>query len=300
MTEALPETAAVEDFLVRVHAADPGGTPRLFGAWCTEDGRSSYQVLMDQLAPAGTPRVLDLACGDGYLIEGLRERAPGLVALGVDLSPAELLQGRARLGAAAGVLLVRGRAQALPLEDACVDAVVSHMALMLMPEIEAVLAEVARVLRPGGRLLAVVGTGTREAAFYPEFLARLRAAREAEGVPPCRLGDPRTRELEGLRRLLLDVTGLRDFRSLDFTVGTRGTPEEIWAAVGEMYDVLMLSPEGRARVREEMLEALRARHVEADGRVPCRFGLRLVSGVRQGRCRLDSRRPDSGTWSETV
>ncbi|MGW4079156.1 class I SAM-dependent methyltransferase [Streptomyces asiaticus] len=88
--------------------------------------------------------------------------------------------------------------------DGSFDACVSHMALMLMGEIEQVAAEVARVLCPGGVLACVVGGGAVGGESYERFLGLLR--RTIEEVPAARripaLGDRRTRSRDGLDEVL--------------------------------------------------------------------------------------------------
>jgi len=92
--------------------------------------------------PAGA-RVLDLGCGTGATVARLR--AGGLAAAGLDCSTALLGQARTRR-----VPLLAGRAQTLPLAGACLDAVFCECVLSAAGEPEATLAEIARVLRPGG------------------------------------------------------------------------------------------------------------------------------------------------------
>lgn len=155
---------AAERFLADFHDRLPGGSSLAFGALAVEDAHghphaSPYHALVDRLraAEADLPPgpLVDLACGDGHLLALLASSTDrGRPLLGVDFSAGELAAARARLGAA--VPLHQARAQALPLADASVAVITCHMALMLMAEPEAVVAELRRVLRPGGRLLAVV------------------------------------------------------------------------------------------------------------------------------------------------
>jgi demethylmenaquinone methyltransferase/2-methoxy-6-polyprenyl-1,4-benzoquinol methylase len=90
--------------------------------------------------------VVDVGCGTGDL--ATLAAAGGARAVGVDFAPAMLARARGR-----GAALVRGDAAALPLRRACADAVTCGFALRNVVEIDAVLAEAARVLRPGGRLV---------------------------------------------------------------------------------------------------------------------------------------------------
>lgn len=99
--------------------------------------------------------VLDLGCGAGTdLLLAARRIGPTGTAIGVDMTDAMIA--RAREGAAAaglGNVSVRaGQATALPVDDASIDVVISNGVINLVPEKEAVLAELARVVRPGGRL----------------------------------------------------------------------------------------------------------------------------------------------------
>ncbi|OIO00941.1 MAG: hypothetical protein AUJ49_08860 [Desulfovibrionaceae bacterium CG1_02_65_16] len=90
--------------------------------------------------------VLDLGCGRGATAKLLAARGGGVLAL--DPSPALLAWAGGR-----GVSRILGRAQAVPLANASVDAVFCECVLSVTGEPDAVLAEVARVLKPGGRLV---------------------------------------------------------------------------------------------------------------------------------------------------
>lgn len=97
-------------------------------------------------------RLLDIGTGTGRMIELLAPRARA--ALGIDRSPEMLRLARAKL-AAAGLPAEVRRADmyALPVEDAAADTVVLHQVLHFADDPAAALAEAARVLAPGGRLL---------------------------------------------------------------------------------------------------------------------------------------------------
>ena len=104
---------------------------------------------------------LDVGCGPGNVTGSLaRAAGPGGLGLGVDISGPMLARAvRAQAGPQVGFL--RADAQRLPLRDQTVDAVVSVAVVMLVPDPVAALAEMARVLRPGGRLAVMVPTTGR-------------------------------------------------------------------------------------------------------------------------------------------
>lgn len=108
--------------------------------------------------PAGVT-VLDLACGTGDLSRACKRR--GHHVIGLDFSLGMLSENHA------GADMIQGDASALPIEDRSIDAVVCGYGLRNFTDAPRVLAEVARVLRPGGRLAIL------EIAVPPPGLLRL-------------------------------------------------------------------------------------------------------------------------------
>jgi SAM-dependent methyltransferase len=99
--------------------------------------------------------VLDLGCGAGTdLLIAAQMTGPSGRVIGVDMTPA-MLERAAASARAMGVEKVElheALIESLPLADASVDVVISNGVLDLVPDKDAVLAEIDRVLRPGGRL----------------------------------------------------------------------------------------------------------------------------------------------------
>jgi ubiquinone/menaquinone biosynthesis C-methylase UbiE len=128
--------------------------------------RQILPLITEQLA--GARRALDLGCGEGQVTRALLERAGVVRVAGVDPSAAQLANARAAGRAADGQppAYVRACGEALPFGDASFDAVVCCLAIEHTDDPDAVLAEVARVLEPGGRFLLLVnhpmfqGTGS--------------------------------------------------------------------------------------------------------------------------------------------
>ena len=100
-------------------------------------------------------RVLDVACGPGIVVEALARSAGEVV--GCDITPEMLEKARERC-AKAGLTNARftpGRAEALPFPDASFDVVVSRSAVHHFPDPPAAFREMARVVKPGGRVITV-------------------------------------------------------------------------------------------------------------------------------------------------
>ena len=99
--------------------------------------------------------VLDLGSGGGIdVLLAARRVAPGGTAYGLDMTD-EMLTLARRNAAEAGVenaTFVKGEIEAIPLPDASIDVVISNCVINLSTEKPRVFAEIARVLRPGGRL----------------------------------------------------------------------------------------------------------------------------------------------------
>ncbi|MER5860953.1 methyltransferase domain-containing protein [Streptomyces sp900105245] len=265
--------AAQEAFLQAFHAERPAVTAEAFGGGRAPDGRSSYQLLCDRVA--GRRRVLDLGCGDGLLLE-LLAREEGRRLAGLDLSPQSLALARRR-PALSGAALAKGRAQTLPFADDSFDACVSHMALMLMGEIEQVAAEVARVLSPGGVLACVLGGGAVGGEAYERFLGLLR--RTVEEAPASRripaLGDRRTRSREGLDEVLAPA----GFAAVDWEtvpLDLSGPVAQVWAAVSGLYDLGPLDRAAVERLRTAFLAEVRD-ITAPDGIVPCAFRIHVAT-----------------------
>jgi arsenite methyltransferase len=100
-------------------------------------------------------RIVDVGCGGGIdsLIAGRMVGLSGHV-IGVDMTPAMLAKARASATAAhlSNVEFREGFGEALPVDDEWADVVISNGVLNLMPDKDAALRDMARVLKPGGRL----------------------------------------------------------------------------------------------------------------------------------------------------
>ncbi|ETW95150.1 MAG: hypothetical protein ETSY1_31800 [Candidatus Entotheonella factor] len=145
-----------------------------------------HRWVFDQLAVPPTSRILELGCGAGELWWQNRERLPlGWAILLSDFSPGMLQEAQRKLRPCSrsfGWLMAD--AQQIPLADASVDAVMANHMLYHVPDLPRCMAEIQRVLKPGGRLYA--------ATNGPRHLQQLRELHQRFGnreqAPDATLG----------------------------------------------------------------------------------------------------------------
>lgn len=141
----------------------------------TRGGKPRAEAAADavrSLVPGGT--LVDVACGTGLVTRELARR--GLRVFGVDASP-----GMARM-AGGRVPVVIGDSRRLPLADASADAVSLIWLLHLVPDARPILAECARVLRPGGVLVTTVDKAAAYGDDLDPLLAPYRTATDEAGL----------------------------------------------------------------------------------------------------------------------
>ncbi len=115
------------------------------------------RAMVDQIVPAPGNVVLDVASGTAGVALQLASRTRARV-VGLDLTEHMLRRGKANVTAAGQtdrISLVAGRAEQIPLPDASVDALTFTYLLRYVDDPQATLAELARVVRPGGRVASL-------------------------------------------------------------------------------------------------------------------------------------------------
>ncbi len=125
--------------------------------------------LLDALGDVRTKTIVDIAGGDGYWAAQLRKR--GAHAVAIDLAMAKLKRGRT-LPSPPG--LVRGDALLLPFPDASADGAMSMCAIEHFDDAAAALAEMARVVKPGG-ILSMSADTLSDEGDWPELSTGHRA-----------------------------------------------------------------------------------------------------------------------------
>jgi len=118
---------------------------RSMGRW----SRMAGEILIDWLGLPPGLRWIDVACGNGAFTELLVQSCQPVDVQGIDVSEGQLSYARERLAGQA-VTFHQGNAQALPFEDDEFDAAAMALAINLVPDNAKAVAEMARVVRPGG------------------------------------------------------------------------------------------------------------------------------------------------------
>lgn len=116
----------------------------------TSDGRDPSTVALDEIRDLDPGRVLEVGCGTGAFAARVLDALPGVDLVATDQSPRFV-----ELTAARGVPARLADVQSLPFADAAFDLVAAMWMLYHVPDLQRGLAEVRRVLRPGGTFVAV-------------------------------------------------------------------------------------------------------------------------------------------------
>jgi SAM-dependent methyltransferase len=237
--------------------------------------------LLDAAAVTRGSRVLDVATGPGYVAAGAAGR--GAAAIGVDVAEGMLALAR-RLHPQ--LEFTRGDAEALPFEDGSFDAVVANFLLLHVGRPEQVASELARVLRPGGRVALTVWDLPDRARFIGVLVDAIAAA---GATPPADMpvGPPIFRFADDAQFAgLLDGAGLEDVgvETIAF-IHREPSADALWR--GLMGGTVRVSAQiaGQAtdmqlRIREAFDGIVEAHRGDADLELP--VSVKLASGCKSG------------------
>jgi SAM-dependent methyltransferase len=235
------------------------------------------ETLLDAAGVGAGTRVLDVGTGTGTAALAAGARGARVSAVDADA-------GMVAAARSAGVDARIGVLPELPYADAEFDAVVGNFVLNHVGRPRTALAELRRVLRPGGTTALTVWAGGRQSGM--ELLGR--ACEAAGAVPPDHL--PRLapeedfgRTAEGLAALLAEA-GLADVRCAEVVWEHRPSAEEWWSGAAAGIGTIGLivtsqSPATVVRIRREY-DRLAAEFADGEGRLVLPYTALLGSGRR--------------------
>jgi SAM-dependent methyltransferase len=232
---------------------------RAMGGW----SRLAGEVFLDWLAPAPGLRWLDVGCGSGAFTELVVQRCAPREAHGVDPSEAQLAFARAR-PAARVARFHHGDALALPFEPMRFDVAAMALVIFFVPEPAKGVAEMVRVVRPGGLVAAyawdILGGG------FP--FAPIGAELRAFGHPPPLPPSVAASRMDALRELWSGA-GLQAVTTREITVQRSFTDfEDFWNNSTITGSIRPTIAGMTAADRETLRARLRARlPADAEGRI---------------------------------
>jgi SAM-dependent methyltransferase len=231
-------------------------------------------VLLDEVAAGAGVRLLDLGCGPGTITAAAAAR--GARATGCDLAAGMLALARARHPTAT---FVQADAEELPFPDASFDAAVGGFILNHLPAPDRAVAELARVLAPGGHVAVAVWERPARNRLLGELTDAVRDAGVAvRGALPTGPDPYRFAGHEEMRAVLTDA-GLRDAEARTIALTHRSPDvDALWDGLlggsARISTVLAAEPpEVQARVRASF-----AARVAPDGG-PVTLAAEVVVGV---------------------
>jgi SAM-dependent methyltransferase len=249
---------------------DGAAYERYMGKWSQLAG----DAFLDWLAPKPGLRWLDVGCGNGAFTEMLVERCAPVSVQGVDPSEAQLAYARTR-PALRGAEFRPGDAMALPFQGGTFDAAVMPLVICFVPDPAQGVAEMARVVCPGG-IVTAYGWDLDGGGFpYEALWAEMRAMGVAVPQPPS----PGASRIDALRDLWTGA-GLQAVETRELTVRrTFADFDDYWTivhggpSVGRGLAAMAAEDVARLKVR------MRARlPVDAAGRITCSARANAVKG----------------------
>ena len=249
---------------------DGAAYERYMGKWSQLAG----EIFLDWLAPKPGLRWLDVGCGNGAFTEMLLERCAPVSVEGIDPSVAQLAYARTRPASRIAQFLL-GDAMALPFPDDAFDAAVMPLVIFFVPEPAKGIAEMARVVCPGGSVSAYAWDMLGGGFPYEALWAEMRAMGAAVPLPPS----PDASRIDAMRDLWTGA-GLEAVETREITVQwTFADFDDYWTTIlggpSVGRGLATMAPEDLALLQARMRARLPA---DASGSITCSAQANAVKG----------------------
>jgi ubiquinone/menaquinone biosynthesis C-methylase UbiE len=249
---------------------DGAAYERYMGKW----SRLAGETFLGWLAPRTGLRWLDVGCGNGAFTEMLIDETEPLSVQGIDPSAAQLAYARARF-APDVAQFTQGDAMAQPFGDCMFDAAVMPLVIFFVPDPATGVAEMARVVCPGGLIAAYAWDMSGGGFPYAALQAEMRDMGLKVSAPPS----PTASQLDTLHSLWTGA-GLENVQTREITVERSFADfEDYWATVlgGPSVGgrIAAMAPEEVALLQERMRRRLPA---DSDGRIAYSARANAVKG----------------------
>ena len=283
-----------EEFKTR-DAASYDAVADRFDYWTERVTATLAQRVVELALLSPGEHVLDVGTGSGVVAFAAAPRvAPTGRIVGIDLSEGMLEASRAKAGFREDLQFHRMDAEHLQFKPATFDAVLSLFALLHFPDPGQAIAEMARVVKPAGRVVIGIGSGRAFSWATVKRLFENRGALVAPGALDQFLASrlPHASEHESVRtgkpaplRQLLEKAGLREVRSHSLHCTHRiETPADFWDLQITFSSTMRkrleaAAPESVRKLRAEFLGKC-ATAIEKGGSLIYRNGATIYSAVR--------------------
>jgi SAM-dependent methyltransferase len=212
----------MEPVTSQIHFIDGTGYERYMGKWSQLAGRR----FLEWLAPTPGWRWVDVGCGNGAFTEMLVEHTAPLSVDGIDPSDAQLAFARTR-PAASVATFHQGDAMSLPFPDGAFDAAVMPLVIAFVPKPAKGIAEMERVVRPGGIVAAYMWDQPGGRFPYEALMSEMRAMGVTVPFPPS----PEASGMDVMRDLWT-AAGMNDVETCEIIVERAFTDfDDYWTTV---------------------------------------------------------------------
>jgi SAM-dependent methyltransferase len=253
---------------------DGAAYERMMGRW----SRLAGEIFLDWLAPPAGLKWIDIGCGNGAFTELIVARAAPAEVQGIDPSDVQLAYARTRSGTGTAKFR-KGDAMALPFADRAFDIAIMALVIFFVPEPAKGVAEMARVVAPGGEIAAyawdVAGGG------FP--LQPVQTEMQAMGIAPLRPPSADASKMDALQRLwkgagLVDVETRRiDVQRSFVDFDDFWTSSTLSSSIAPL--VASMAPDVLARLKEGVRARMKA---DGAGRIVYGAWANAIKGRVQG------------------